>query len=150
MGLIARKATPVDAPELAAMRWQWTLERHGGEPSGRAEFLRSMTVWVVDHLSTHVPFVAEVDGRVSGMAWLALSVRVPSASLPDRRTGDLQAVYVVPGARGNGVGAALLDAVLAEARILRLEHVTVHSSSRAVPFYLRCGFGEARWFQWNP
>jgi GNAT superfamily N-acetyltransferase len=150
MDVIARRATPVDAPELAAMRWQWTVERHGEPSSGRAEFLRSMTTWVVDHLSTHVPFVAEVGDRVTGMAWLALSVRVPSATLPDRRTGDLQAVYVAPEARNSGVGAVLLDAVLAEARRLRLEHVTVHSSGRAVPFYLRHGFAEARWFQRNP
>jgi GNAT superfamily N-acetyltransferase len=70
-------------------------------------FLRSMTGWVLDHLSTHVPLVAEVDGRISGMAWLALVIRVPSPRLADRRTGALQAVYIVPVVRNQGVGAAL-------------------------------------------
>lgn len=51
----------------------------------------------------------------------------------------------------SGVGAALLDAVLAEARNRELEHVTVHSGDRAMPFYLRAGFQPGQnWLQWKP
>ncbi|GAB3171084.1 acetyltransferase (GNAT) family protein [Micromonospora palomenae] len=32
-----------------------------------------------------------------------------------------------------------------------LEHVTVHSSERAVPFYQRVGFQhDQRWLRWQP
>ncbi|MFU8854341.1 GNAT family N-acetyltransferase [Micromonospora sp. SL1-18] len=49
------------------------------------------------------------------------------------------------------LGAALLEAVLAEARRLELEHVTVHSSDRAVPFYERLGFQhDRRLLYWKP
>jgi len=102
-------------------------------------------------MATHVPFVAEVDGTVVGMAWLMLADRVPAPTRRHRRTGDVQAVYVAPEHRDSGVGAVLVGALLAEARELGLEHVTVHSSERAVQFYKRQGFAsDPQWLWWRP
>lgn len=82
-----------------------------------------------------------VRGQVIiGMAWLAVLARVPSPRALRRASGDLQCVYVVPGERDGGLGGQLIDAVLARARELGLERVTVHSSSRAIPAYSRHGF----------
>lgn len=74
-----------------------------------------------------------------GMAWLAIQARVPSPRAIERRSGDLQRCYVVPEARGRGIGRALADAVLAAARERGLEHVTVHASERSIPVYERAG-----------
>jgi GNAT superfamily N-acetyltransferase len=146
-----RKATAADAPALARLRWQWLAEKRDEPSVDRASFLAFFAAWVIDHLPTHVPFLLEVDGRIAGMAWLMLADRVPSPARVDRRTGDVQSVYVLPELRNGGAGAALIDAVLAEARDRELEHVTVHSSERASPFYLRSGFAEGqRWLQWKP
>lgn len=151
MHVSVRKATAADAPVLARLRWRWRTEERGETGTDPVAFQEYFVAWVVEHLSSHLPFVVEVDGRVSGMAWLNLGVRVPSPGLPDRRTGDVQSVYVVPESRNTRVGAALIGAVLDEARDRRLEHVTVHSSDRAVPFYLRSGFADGRrWFEWRP
>jgi GNAT superfamily N-acetyltransferase len=151
MQVIAREATAADVPVLAGLRWRWRTEERGEVGADRPAFVQSFTAWVIDHLSTYVPFVVEVDGRICGMAWLMLASRIPSPASIDRRTGDVQAVYVVPELRNNGVGAALLDAVLKEARDRGLEHVTVHSGDRAVPFYLRSGFNDGQqWLQWKP
>ena len=87
-------------------------------------------------------FDGAVDGPdVIGVAWLALVDRVPGPERRHRRCGDVQSVHGRPDRRDRGVGAALMAAVLAEARRLGLEHVTVHSSVRAVPMYERAGFG---------
>lgn len=151
MRVVVRRAIAADAPALARLRWRWRAEERGEAGGDRAVFLTDFTAWVRDHLATHLPFLVEVEGEVAGMAWLMLADRVPSPTLPDRRTGDIQAVYVVPEARDSGVGGALLSAVLDEARQRGLEHVTVHSSERAVPFYLRNGFiREQRWLEWKP
>jgi GNAT superfamily N-acetyltransferase len=151
MGMTVRRATAVDAPALARLRWRWRVEERRGTGTDRASFLEFFTAWVIDHLSTHLPFVVEVDGRVCGMAWLMLAARVPSPASLDRRTGDVQSVYVIPELRNGGVGAALLDAVLQEARDRELAHVTVHSADRAMPFYLRSGFNDGQnWLQWKP
>lgn len=151
MRFTVRKATAADAPALARLRWQWLAEKRDEPSVDRASFLAFFAAWVIDHLPTHVPFLLEVDGRIAGMAWLMLADRVPSPARVDRRTGDVQSVYVLPELRNGGAGAALIDAVLAEARDRELEHVTVHSSERAIPFYLRSGFAHGqRWLQWKP
>lgn len=149
--IVVRRVEAADAPTLAELRWRWRTDERGEASGDRTAFLADFTAWVRDHLATHLPFVVEVDGEAVGMAWLMLADRVPSPALPDRRTGDIQAVYVVPEERDRGVGGALLSALLDEARARGLEHVTVHSSERAVPFYLRHGFvREERWLEWKP
>lgn len=146
-----RKATAADAATLATFRWDWRAQREGDAGPEFADFVELFSRWVVEHLSTHLPFVAEVDGEVVGMAWLMVAERVPSRDNRYRRFGDVQSVYVVPELRDGGVGTVLLDAVLAEARDLGLEHVTVHSSERAVAFYERLGFDhDPRWLRWGP
>jgi GNAT superfamily N-acetyltransferase len=144
MPLTVRKATAADAAALAALRWP---DQRG--PSGA--FAESFTAWIGDHPSTHLPFLAEVDTDAVGAAWLMIAERVPSPTQPLRRFGDVQSVFVVPDRRNSGIGAALMAAVLAEAAALELEHVTVHSSGRAVPFYLRAGFEHHQhWLRWKP
>jgi GNAT superfamily N-acetyltransferase len=106
--------------------------------------LAAFADWVVAHAETHLPFVAEVDGSVVGAAWLHVGERVPGGESLDRRYGDVQSVMVREGARNRGVGAALMAAILAEARTRKLLHVTVHSGRRAVDFYVRNGFSHHR------
>jgi ribosomal-protein-alanine acetyltransferase len=79
--------------------------------------------------------VAAERGRVLGyaVAWFVLD------------EGELANVAVAPAARGRGIGAALLDEVLAEARrrgaaALFLEVRASNASARAL--YLRRGFAE--------
>jgi GNAT superfamily N-acetyltransferase len=53
--------------------------------------------------------------------------------------------------RNQGIGGALMAAILAEARMRGLLHVTVHSGRRAVDFYLRNGFSHHRQLLlWEP
>ena len=151
MQVRVRKATAADAVALARLRGPWPTDGHGYAGADHATFVELFSAWFVEHLLTHLAFLAEVNDHVVGMAWLMVADRVPSPTRRRRRTGDVQPVYVVPELRDRGVGAALLDAVLGEARRLDLEHVTVHSSDRAVPFYQRKRFQHGqRWLQWRP
>lgn len=113
--------------------------------------LAAYAAWVAAHAETHRPFVAEVDGYVVGAAWLLVAERVPRNDSLDRRYGDVQSVMVREEYRNQGVGAALMAAILADARIRDLSHVTVHSGRRAVDFYLRTGFSHHRQLLlWEP
>ena len=107
--------------------------------------------WVAAHAETHLPFVAEIDGYAVAAAWLLVAERVPGHESLDRRFGDVQSVMVREEYRNRGVGAALMAAILTEARTRGLLHVTVHSGRRAVDFYLRNGFGQHRQLLlWEP
>src|SRR5205814_6410257 len=140
MPVNVRKATTADAVALARLRWRWGVSERGQPSTDQAAFLELFSAWVSEHRSTHIAFLAEVDDQVVGMAWLLVADRVPSAAHRRRRFGDVQSVYVIPDLRDGGIGGQLLDAVLAEARSRGLDHVTVHSSARAVPLYQRLGF----------
>jgi GNAT superfamily N-acetyltransferase len=151
MSLTFRRAAEAEIVELAGMRWRYLTEERGHEGTDREGFVRHLRDWAAARTHTHLPFVAADRGELVGGAWLAIVERVPSPRSPIRRTGDLQAVYIVPGARDAGVGAALLAEVLAEARRRDLERVTVHSSTRAIPFYRRHGFtGHDSEMSWRP
>lgn len=116
-----------------------------------ADQLTGFADWVAAHAETHLPFVAEVDGRVIGAAWLLVTARVPGYGSLDRRFGDIQSVMVREEHRGRGIGTALTEAILAEAVARDLRHVTVHSGRRAVDFYLRNGFTQHRQLLlWKP
>ncbi|GAB1646227.1 GNAT family N-acetyltransferase [Krasilnikovia sp. MM14-A1259] len=137
--MIVRMAGVADVAALAELR--------DIEPDKLAAYAD----WVAAHADTHLAFVAEVDEYVVGSAWLLIAERVPGNGSLDRRYGDIQSVMVREEYRKQGVGAALMDAILAEARTRGLLHVTVHSGRRAVDFYLRTGFSHHRQLLlWEP
>ncbi|WP_436533756.1 GNAT family N-acetyltransferase [Actinoplanes sp. HUAS TT8] len=137
--MIVRRAGVDDVAALAGLR------------GITAEELPAYGDWVAAHQQTHLPFVAEVDGTVVGVAWLHVTERVPGPGAPDRRFGDVQAVEVHPDHRNRGIGSALIAAILADADTRGLLHVTVHSGRRAVDFYLRNGFTHHRQLLlWEP
>jgi ribosomal protein S18 acetylase RimI-like enzyme len=86
--------------------------------------------------------VAEQDGRAVGYALVRVSGPSPTwAGL--ERSGEIETLSVLPGARGRGIGAALLEAVDAELdRIGVAETVltVVEPNVGARRFYERLGF----------
>jgi GNAT superfamily N-acetyltransferase len=82
------------------------------------------------------PFCAELDGTPAGLAWVKLDA-------PDAAGASLYQVWVAPHARGRGVGAALLDAAIAWARVRRATalHLGVTAGGGAAArLYRRAGF----------
>lgn len=138
-----RAARPAELEAVAALRWRWVAERDTLPGSGREAFVREFAAWARENAATHRCLVLVRDDRVLGMAFLAITPRVPTPSALSRAAGDVQSVYVVPEARDGGLGGLLIEGVLRLAAELGLERVTVHSSPRAVPAYERRGFSVA-------
>ncbi|MER6760643.1 MULTISPECIES: GNAT family N-acetyltransferase [Amycolatopsis] len=139
-----RPARADELPVVAALRWRWVADQDGLPHQDRAEFIREFSAWAQAHADTHRCLVAVRDEHVLGMAFLALTPRVPTPHDFSRICGDVQCVYVVPEARDSGVGGLLIEAILRLAAELGLERVTVHSSERAIPAYVRHGFSAAK------
>ncbi|MBB4686272.1 GNAT family N-acetyltransferase [Amycolatopsis jiangsuensis] len=135
-----RTARPAELETVAALRWRWVAEQDGPPDLDRDEFVREFVAWTRENAATHHCLVLTQDDEVAGMAFLVVTARVPTPRKFRRASGDLQCVYVVPEARGRGLGGLLIDAILRLGAELGLERVTVHSSTRAVPAYRRHGF----------
>lgn len=126
--MTVRTGDASDYVDAGALRWAWTVEENGGVSAlSRREFVVRFAEWATAHSSTHQCFVAEVDGSVVGMAWLAVSDRVPSPRAMNRESADLQSVYVLPACRGRRIGARLIDEVVNAALERGAERLTVHS-----------------------
>lgn len=80
-------------------------------------------------------WVAEADGSVVGFTSL---LREPEAAV-----GELEPIVVAADARGSGVGRALAQRVMAEARELQLRRLDVRPAARneaAIRFFHELGF----------
>ncbi len=139
-GVSIRPARHDELGAVAGLRWRWAHEVDRAPVVTQQEFVRQFVAWAQQNRDTHHCTVLVRDDTPIGMAWLAIGRRVPNPAALDRRSGDVQCVYVVPEERDGGLGGLLIEAVLARARELGLERVTVHSSERAVSAYRRHGF----------
>lgn len=137
------RATAADADALARLRWRWRTEERGEQADDVVHFVEEFSAWWSARVDTHHAFVAEVDGGPVGMAWLAVIDRVPGPERWLRRSGNVQSVYVQPESRGAGVGAELVSEVVAHARALGLEYLSLHPSTRSFDLYRRAGFVES-------
>jgi len=130
-----------DFSHAAALRWRWTVdEMHAESRLNADEFARAFTEWARAHADTHTVFVAFRDSDAVGMTWVALAPRIPSPGSLDRKNAEVMSVYVVPEARGLGIGALLVDAAITWARQAGAEHAIVHSSKAAISLYEGAGF----------
>jgi GNAT superfamily N-acetyltransferase len=150
-GIEIRPAHAADLAAVAELRWHMHQARRQAAATTLDEYVQQFVAWASAHEFSHRCLVAVFAGTVIGMAWLAISPRVPTPDAFRRASGDVQSVFVRPEHRDNGVGGLLTEAVLALARELGLERVTVHSSGRAVPVYQRAGFAVSpRLLQMHP
>ncbi|MQA83084.1 MAG: GNAT family N-acetyltransferase [Streptosporangiales bacterium] len=136
-----RRATPVDAEELARLRYAFRAEEAPTVEELPAFVVRA-TGWLRSALASDrwVAWVAETDGHPVGHVFLQLVDKVPNPAEESERLGYLTNAYVDPEHRGAGVGTRLIDAVTSYAQDERLDCVIVWPSERSEPLYRRAGF----------
>jgi len=139
-----RRASPADSTSLAELRWAWRAVERSEAGLSRPEFVTEFHRWFESHSATHAAFLAVAGTVPIGMAWLATIDRVPGPGVWTRLAGHLQSVYVLPEHRNGGIGAALVTAVLREAKERGFDYVVVHPSERSFPLYRRHGFRETQ------
>ncbi|WP_426562490.1 GNAT family N-acetyltransferase [Angustibacter sp. McL0619] len=143
-----RIAGQQDLTDLARLLWLHAAPDEQGKQSVES-FAVDLAAWWTGHEDSHTAFVARVaeadcEAEAVGMAWLALVPRVPRPGTTNRRSADIQSVFVVSEQRGKRIGSALVQAASEHASRLGARRVTVNSSRRAVPIYERLGFASSR------
>jgi GNAT superfamily N-acetyltransferase len=132
-----RVAERSDGNVLAGLRWRWHCEREV-PAEDHDSFIARFQSWYESN--QHVALVAELEGQVVGMAWLAFVSRLPDPGAEAATQADLQSVYVVPEHRGRGLGTQLVNAALAHAAQRHVRRVTVLAGQRSMTLYQRLGF----------
>ncbi|MBA2521866.1 MAG: GNAT family N-acetyltransferase [Solirubrobacterales bacterium] len=131
---MTRRAQPADAPLIARMLHDFNTEFT--DPSPGAEVLtRRVSAFIDDGAMTYVLGGAGPDG------FAQVSFR-PSV-WADEPVGYLEELYVVPDRRGEGIGRAIMDAVLELARergAAGIELVTGEADIAARGLYESVGF----------
>jgi GNAT superfamily N-acetyltransferase len=139
-GATIRRAGIADTAALARLRWIWRTDERGEHGLSQAEFETELGRWWRSREESHVAYIAERDGDAVGMAWLAVFDRIPQPRDVERLAGNVQSVFVIEAFRNQGIGRALVEAVIAHARARGAGYLIVHPSQRAYPLYERLGF----------
>lgn len=118
MNVLLRPATNADVPELADI---WIDSAYGGSPPpGLPE-----PVYLAHEITTGTALVAEADGRAVGFGVM----------LTRGEVSNLAELFVRRRAQSGGVGALLLEALLA--RAARIRFTIASGDPRAVALYAR-------------
>lgn len=138
-----RRAGPEDAARLAELRFRFrAAEDPVTEP--REEFLRRCRSWMRSRLQASGGrwkcWVAEEAGRLRGHLWIEIVPKVPNPVDEPERHAYLTNMFVVPGSRGRGLGAALLEAALGWCRRRGVGSVFLWPTEDSRTLYGRHGF----------
>jgi GNAT superfamily N-acetyltransferase len=133
--LRVREAGVADAAALATLRALFLTGDEGDEA-----FADAVATWLREEGGRRTTWLAERDGAAIGMASLFEYRRMPRPGGGASRWGYVSNMFVRAEHRGAGVGAALLDFVIAAAEERGYARLVLSPSERAVPFYARAGF----------
>jgi GNAT superfamily N-acetyltransferase len=132
-----RVAGPEDVEALARLRAAWR-----GEPA-TPSFVAAFQAWHVREPDRWWWLAVDGDGEPVGMVNLKVFERMPSPGAPSSRWGYLANLFVLPAARGHGLGAELVKALLRRADDADLVRVVLSPSEESRPLYARHGFVSA-------
>ena len=129
-----RIAVRDDDIAVAYLRSLWT----GVDPD--AVFEKRLSDWLVSEGDRRTTWLAWVGHEAIGMASLFEYRRMPRPGRDDSRWGYLSNMFVRDEFRNQGVGSALLSAIVATADERAYARTVLSPSERAVRFYTRAGF----------
>ena len=132
---LVRVATARDVAAIAELRALWST---GTAPAPR--FARDVAEWLEEEGDRRTTWLADRGGAAVGLASLFEYRRMPKPGRPASRWGYVSNMFVREEARDQGVGTALLDAVIAAADERGYARLVLSPAERALPFYRRAGF----------
>jgi ribosomal protein S18 acetylase RimI-like enzyme len=125
---------------LAALRWVWRVEEAGEDGGSRETFVSTFRIWLHDHRESHHGCLALYEEQPVGIAWPAITDRIPDPRRVERRSGHVQSVFVRESHRNRSIGSVMLRELIVDARAMELDYLVLHPTINSVPLYRRHGF----------
>jgi GNAT superfamily N-acetyltransferase len=123
-----------DIPAIAALRAQWTGAR--SDP----DFEARVRAWIAAEGGRRLIWLASLGDEPAGMASMLEYHRMPRPDRLSSRWGYVGNMFVREDLRDQGIGSALLAAIIREAEARDYARLVLSPTERAVPFYERAGF----------
>lgn len=133
------EATVNDAEELAETRLTF-LKELGQSPDDH--FLRVTADYFRKNIggSSLIANIAKCDGKIIATVIQCVYECIPTTSNITGKFGRIFSVYTAPRFRGHGIGAALMQKTIDEARSMGIVEITLKAEVKARPLYTRLGF----------
>jgi putative acetyltransferase len=129
---VIRDFMPADAPAMAQLYFE-SARRLGGRNYSQAQ----IEAWAPAPADPAAVLARASDGRVT---LVAISDGTVAGYIDLEADGHVDHLYVHPGAAGWGVGARLIDEIVARARTAGMRRVHAEVSETARPLFERKGF----------
>jgi GNAT superfamily N-acetyltransferase len=137
-----RRARDTDIPALARLRYEFRASL-STVMEDELEFHERFGAWLRVRLgdgSGWAGWVAEAGEELIGTVWIEAIPKMPNPVAEPEAHGYLTNFYVVPRARGSGVGTALMTAALDWCQAQGMHAVILWPTTRTRPLYERHGF----------
>ncbi|MCD8383031.1 MAG: GNAT family N-acetyltransferase [Clostridiales bacterium] len=143
MEVTIRRADSSDLEEL--MRWREVVLREvfsipAGEPMD--DLLAANRAYYRAALETgaHIACFACAEGRIIGCGGVCLYQEMPSPDNPSGKCGYLMNIFTLPRLRQRGVGRAVVQWLMQEAKRWGADKLYLEASEQAYPLYRTLGF----------
>jgi GNAT superfamily N-acetyltransferase len=123
-----------DIRAIASLRAQWTGAR--SDP----EFAARVRAWLEAEGDRRLVWLASLGDEPAGLASMLEYHRMPRPDRLSSRWGYVGNMFVREDLRDQGIGSALLAAIVSEADARGYARLVLSPTERAVPFYERAGF----------
>jgi ribosomal-protein-alanine N-acetyltransferase len=138
-----RKATIKDVEKLINLRLDYLTD-----DKGRA-LTTAETEAISKQLRDYIPrqmgigffaYLAERDGEISGVVFLAVSEKPANISFITGKIGTVLNVFTYPNYRRQGIATRLLNMMLVDAKAMNLSKLELSASDLGKPVYEKLGF----------
>ena len=121
------RATPADAPRLTEIAF--AAKRHWGYPERWIQTWRNILTMRPEFIAANDTYSAIDDARVVGFYLLTT----------ENDGLHLDHLWILPGEMGRGIGRALFEHAVEQAKRLRFRAIKIEADPNAEGFYLRMG-----------
>jgi ribosomal protein S18 acetylase RimI-like enzyme len=140
--LLVRRAVHADASSLARLRYALRAGMRTADERSDA-FLLRCEEWMADRLRPGGPWrcwVAQREAAIVGAVWMQIVEKIPNPLGEGEWHGYITNFFVDERVRGEGVGSALLTALIGAPETQGLDALFLWPTDRSRRLYARFGF----------